>query len=51
MIKKKQKIKILGVGDLDKKINVKVHAISNTAKEKIIKAGGHVELITKGSNK
>ncbi len=51
MIKKKQKIKILGVGELDKKISVKVHAISNTAKEKILKAGGKVELITKGSNK
>jgi len=51
MIKKKQKVKILGVGDIDKKINVKVHAISNTAKEKILKAGGQVELITKGSNK
>ena len=51
IVSKNQKIKILGKGDLDKKINVKVHAISNYAKDKILKVGGTVELITKGSNK
>ncbi len=39
------KLKILGNGDIDKKINVEVNKISATAKEKIEKAGGTVKLI------
>jgi len=38
------KVKILGEGDLTKKLTVKVHAVSAGAKEKIEKAGGTVEL-------
>ncbi len=41
----KKKIKILGKGELEKKLVVKAHAFSNSAKEKIEKAGGTVEII------
>jgi large subunit ribosomal protein L15 len=46
VIKKLEKgLKILGNGDLKKKIAVKAHAISESAKKKIEAAGGTVELI------
>jgi large subunit ribosomal protein L15 len=38
-------IKVLGNGELTKKLTVKVKAFSQTAKEKIEKAGGKVEVI------
>lgn len=38
-------VKVLGHGDITKKLTVKVNAISATAKDKIEKAGGSVELI------
>ena len=38
-------IKILGVGDIEKAINVKAHAFSRSAIEKIEKAGGKIEII------
>ncbi len=38
-------VKVLGHGDLTKKLTVKANAVSATAKEKIEKAGGSVELI------
>ena len=38
-------VKVLGFGDLTKKLAVKVHGASKTAKEKIEKAGGSVELV------
>lgn len=38
-------VKILGTGKLDKKVNVKVHAISNSAREQIEKLGGTVTLL------
>ena len=38
-------VKILGNGELTKKLTVKVNALSETAKEKIEAAGGTVELI------
>ncbi len=38
-------VKILGKGELKKKLTVKAHAISGGAKEKIEKAGGSVEII------
>lgn len=38
-------IKILGNGDISKKIIVKVNAFSKTAKEKIEQAGGKAEVI------
>jgi large subunit ribosomal protein L15 len=38
-------VKLLGVGDISKKLTVRVHAISGTAREKIEAAGGTVELL------
>jgi large subunit ribosomal protein L15 len=38
-------VKILGGGEIAKKISVKVNAVSASAKEKIEKAGGSIELI------
>ena len=38
-------IKILGNGSLEKKLTVKAHKFSMTAKEKIEAAGGKVEVI------
>jgi len=38
-------VKILGEGDVTKKLLVKVHAASRVAQEKLSKAGGSVELI------
>ena len=38
-------VKLLGNGELTKKINVKVNAVSETAKAKIEAAGGTVEVI------
>ncbi len=46
LIKKKDiPVKILGTGDISNVINVKVHSISKTAKEKIEAKGGKVELL------
>jgi large subunit ribosomal protein L15 len=38
-------IKILGTGEISIPLKVKVHAISKTAREKLERAGGSVELI------
>jgi large subunit ribosomal protein L15 len=38
-------VKLLGNGELKKKLTVRVHAISATAREKIEQAGGSVELL------
>jgi large subunit ribosomal protein L15 len=38
-------VKLLGTGDVAKKLTVRVHAISASAREKIEKAGGSVELL------
>jgi len=38
-------VKLLGTGDISKKLTVRVHAISAAAREKIEKAGGTVELL------
>jgi large subunit ribosomal protein L15 len=38
-------VKLLGTGDISKKLTVRVHAISASAREKIEKAGGTVELL------
>jgi large subunit ribosomal protein L15 len=38
-------VKLLGNGDLKKKLTVRVHAISATAREKVEKAGGTVALL------
>jgi large subunit ribosomal protein L15 len=41
----KRPVKLLGEGEFDKKVNVKVNAISKTAKEKVEKRGGIVTLL------
>ena len=43
--KNKAGIKVLGTGEISKKLTVKVNAISATAKQKIEKAGGTVEIL------
>ena len=43
--KKHVPIKILGRGELKSKVNIEVHAISKSAKEKIEKLGGTVTLL------
>lgn len=46
LVKKKSvPIKILGNGDLHRKISIKAHKFSRTAREKIDQAGGKVEVI------
>ena len=45
LTRKKGLVKVLGDGDLSKKIDLKIHAISETARKKIESAGGSVELI------
>lgn len=45
LIRHKGRLKVLGEGDLDKKLTVKAHAFSKAAKEKIEKAGGSVEVL------
>src|SRR5205807_3327936 len=41
----KMDVKVLGTGEITKKLTVRVHAISASAREKIEKAGGTVELL------
>jgi large subunit ribosomal protein L15 len=41
----KTDVKLLGTGAVSKKLTIKVHAISASAREKIEKAGGTVELL------
>ena len=38
-------IKVLGIGEITKSLTVRVHAISAGAKEKIVAAGGTVEVL------
>lgn len=38
-------IKILGTGDLSKKLTVKAHRFSESAKQKIVAAGGSAEVV------
>ncbi|NQW21391.1 MAG: 50S ribosomal protein L15 [Chloroflexi bacterium] len=42
---KKARVKILGTGDLTKKLNVSAHAFSKSAKEKIEAAGGTIRIL------
>ena len=44
LVHKKGKIKLLGVGELTKKVSIEVDAASKSAKEKIEKAGGSVTI-------
>jgi large subunit ribosomal protein L15 len=45
LAKRKHPVKVLGRGEISKKLTVRAHAFSATAREKIEKAGGTVELI------
>lgn len=45
LIRHKGQVKVLAEGELDRALNVKAHAFSASAKEKIEKAGGTVEVI------
>jgi len=45
MPRKAKYLKILGEGELAKKVTVRAHAFSGSAKEKIAKVGGTVEMI------
>ncbi|MGI9535230.1 MAG: 50S ribosomal protein L15 [Thermodesulfobacteriota bacterium] len=45
LVNGKKDIKLLGKGDLDKKLTVQVNAVSKLAQEKIEKSGGKVEII------
>jgi large subunit ribosomal protein L15 len=38
-------VKLLGVGEVSKKLTIRVHAISASAREKIEAAGGTIELL------
>jgi len=41
-VRKNQPVKVLGTGEISVAVNVRAHAFSNTAKEKIASAGGSV---------
>ena len=45
LIRHRGRVKVLAEGELDKALTVKAHAFSSSAKEKIEKAGGTVEVI------
>src|SRR5262245_13776348 len=45
LAKRRDPVKVLGRGEITKKLTVRAHAFSGTAKEKIEKAGGTAELI------
>lgn len=51
LIKRGELLKVLGDGDFTKKLTVKAHAFSASAREKIEKAGGKAELIEKAGAK
>jgi len=46
LLKKNQLVKLLGTGEIDKKIEIEVHHCSNAAKKKIEKAGGTVTIVS-----
>lgn len=46
LIDKNQKVKLLANGEIDKEVKIEVHACSDSAKEKIEKAGGSVTIIS-----
>jgi large subunit ribosomal protein L15 len=47
----KTDVKLLGMGDVSKKLTVRVHAISASARDKIEAAGGSVELLREPKQK
>lgn len=47
LIKKSERVKVLGGGELSKVLTVQAHAFSASAKAKIEKAGGKIEILKK----
>lgn len=47
LVGKKEKIKLLGSGEIEKKVSIEVHASSESAKKKVEDAGGTVTIISK----
>ncbi len=45
LVRRSMPVKVLGTGEINKALTVKVHAISQSAREKIEKAGGAVEIL------
>jgi len=45
LVHKNDRVKLLGDGEIDKKVSVEVHACSESARKKIEKAGGTVTII------
>ena len=45
LVRRGNKIKILGLGDLTKPLSVKAHAFSESAKTRIAAAGGSAEVV------
>ena len=46
MVRRARPVKVLGRGDLDRPLTVRAHAVSGSARDKIERAGGSVELIS-----
>jgi large subunit ribosomal protein L15 len=46
LVDDKDRVKLLGTGEIENKISIEVHACSNSAKEKIESAGGEVTIIS-----
>jgi large subunit ribosomal protein L15 len=44
-------VKILGDGEIDRALSVTAHAFSASAREKIEKAGGKVEIVSRNAKK
>lgn len=47
LVDSSERVKLLGEGDLDQKIEISVHAASKSALEKVEQAGGSITLIEK----
>ncbi|MEX0721027.1 MAG: 50S ribosomal protein L15 [Balneolaceae bacterium] len=45
LVNKKEKVKLLGRGELEQKIEIEVHAASKSAVEKVEKAGGKLTIV------
>lgn len=45
LIGKQEKVKLLGRGEIDKKVEIEVHACSKSARDKIEKAGGSITTV------
>ena len=51
IVKKDRPVKILGQGEITRKLNVTVHRVSAAAREKIQKAGGSVSVLEQDGDK